>query len=168
MTTLEIPINKFRIIVLAILFILSILLGVGLTYYLYLDGNYSLKLIIVLLAATPILLFVLWFSIKKIIDKRPGLVLDSRGILDTVNLTEIGIVSWSTITNVSLVKHQFSHFLIVQVQNNDMILSRLSGFKKNMAKNNIEKFGTPFIINVSNLKFDKLELFKMIQKKLPK
>ena len=166
MTTLEISINKYRIALLAVLFILSIITGVVVAYYFYLNGEFSLKLIAVLIIAIPILIFVLRFSIKKIIDKRPGLVLDSRGILDTVNLSEIGIVSWSNITEANLVKYQYSQFVVIHIKNNDSILTRLSGFKRNMAKNNIEKFGTPFIINVSNLKFDKFELLKIIQKKI--
>ncbi|HLP63124.1 STM3941 family protein [Flavobacterium sp.] len=166
MTTLEIQTNKIRILSLAFLFVLSICAGVALSYYLYLDGQFSLKLVGVLIFAIPIMLFILWFSGKKIIDKKPGLVLDSRGIIDNVSLSEIGIISWSNITKVSIIKHNYSQFLLIYLKNNDSIMSRLSGFKKRIAKNNIEKFGTPFIINISNLKIDNLELLKIIQNKI--
>jgi hypothetical protein len=162
MKTLEIPINKFRIALLTFLFAATVSLAILLTYYLFFDGHFSIKLILLLLIAIPTLLFVFWVAIKKIISNNPGLVIDSRGVMDNMNLSEIGIITWDNISRVDIVKHQYSYFIIIGLKNIDSVLSRLENNRLRLAKNNIQVFGTPLAINVSNLKIDKFELLEIL------
>lgn len=164
MTTLEIPINKFRIAVLSFLFIAVITLGVLLSYYLFLDGHFSIKLIMILVIAIPIAIFVIWFAIKKIISNNPGLVLDSRGVLDNVNLSETGIIPWNNISQINMVNHQSSYFIILHLKNSDNVLNRLQNNRLRLAKNNMKVFGSPVAINASNLKIDRFELLEILNK----
>lgn len=166
MTTVEIKLNKARIITLSLLFLTSVTIAVLLTYYLFLDQKFSFKLILILLIAIPILIFVIGFTIKKVINNKPALILDSKGILDNINLSDVGTIPWNNITAVSTVKHQYSNFIIINLTHPENILKRLSGAKLTLAKNNITNFGSPCIINVSNLKYNNQELFEIIEKQV--
>jgi hypothetical protein len=166
MTTLHIPVNKLNIAFRTFLLLFSIISAVILCYVLFLNGKFSFDLILVLLIGLPVLVFILWFSIHKLVSKKPGLILDSRGILDNVDFTDIGVISWHEITEIKLVKYHYSFFLVVYLKNNEMVLNRLNGFKKKNAQNFLENFGSPFCINVSNLKIDKMELLKIISSKI--
>lgn len=162
MKTLEIPLNKFRIAVLALLFVAVVTLAFFLAYYLFLDGVFSVKLIILLIIAIPVLIFIIWFAIKKIISNKPGLVIDSTGILDNVNLSEIGVISWNEISTMNIVNHQSSYFIILHLKDSDKVLNRLENNRLRLAKNNLKVFGSPVAINVSNLKIDKFELLEIL------
>lgn len=166
MTTVEIKLNKARIITLSLLFLTSVTIAVLLTYYLFLDQKFSFKLILILSIAIPILIFVIGFTIKKVINNKPALILDSKGILDNINLSDVGTIPWNNITAVSTVKHQYSNFIIIKLTHPENILKRLSGAKLTLAKNNITNFGSPCIINVSNLKYNNQELFEIIEKQV--
>lgn len=120
----------------------------------------------ILIVAIPIVIFVIWFAIKKIISDIPGLVLDSRGVLDNVNLSEIGIIKWNDINKVSLANHQSSYFIILHLKNIDKVLNRLENNRLRLAKNNIKIFGSPVAINVSNLKVDRFELLEILNNEI--
>lgn len=166
MPTLEIQLDKSRIITLTALFLTSVILALLLAYYLFLDQKFSFKLIIMLLIAIPILIFIIGFTIKKVLSNKPALILDSKGILDNINLSEVGTISWNNIVAVNMVKHQYSNFIIIKLANPENILKRLHGAKLTLAKNNISNFGSPCIINVSNLKFDRFELFEILENQI--
>lgn len=166
MTTIEIPINKSRIVLLTFLFIAVITVAILFAYYLSLDGIFSIKLILVLVIAIPVLLLVLWIGTKKIISKKPGLVLDNMGVLDNANLSETGIIPWNNISQVNMVNHQHSYFIILHLKNTDSILNKLQSTRLRLAKNNIQAFGSPVAINVSNLKIDRFELLKILNNKI--
>mgnify|MGYP000961122853 CR=1 FL=1 len=163
MTTLEVPINKIRIAGLTFLFAAGVLLAVLMAYYLFFDGYLSIKLVLLLLIAIPVLVFVLWTAIKKISSNKPGLVLDSRGVVDNTTLSELGILPWSNISHIDMVKYQYSYFIIIRLKNIDGILSGLKNNRLRLAKNNIQTFGTPIAINASNLKIDKFELLEILK-----
>lgn len=166
MRTLEIQINKNRILLLLVVTAIVIPLGVLLVYFGYLEGEIPPELTVVLVFAIPFLMYFFWTTLQKVINKSPGLVLDNRGILDPMNFSEIGIISWENITQVKIVKHQFSEFLLIQLKNDEVVLNRLSGLKKTMSKNYINAFGTPIVLTLNNLKIDKFELIKIIQDKI--
>ncbi|KUJ62190.1 hypothetical protein AR687_09215 [Flavobacteriaceae bacterium CRH] len=161
MRTLEIQINKTRIFSLLIISVLVIFLVVLYYYSLYLEGKISLKLSILLVIAIPFLIYFFWSSLKKIIAKKPGLVIDNQGILDYMSFSEIGIISWKNITHAKIIKHKFSEYLLIGIKDNEIILNRLSGFKKIVVNKQIETFGTPIVISLDNLKIDKSELIKI-------
>ena len=166
MRTIEIPLNKNRIILHLIISILIIFIATTFAYYLYLDGKISLELTIVLVIAIPYLIYYFLSNLNKITNKKPGLVLDNRGVLDCLGFSEIGIISWENITEAKIIKYNFSEYLIIKVKNNELIFSKLNGFKKNFTQKYIEIFGGPIVINLQNLKIEKHELIKIIQNKI--
>lgn len=166
MRTIEIKINKKRIITLFIISAVVIPFAVLYCYSLYLEGVISLKLIIILVVAIP---FLIWFfvtNLKKIIDKKPGLIIDNQGIIDNMGFSEIGIISWNDITHAKVVKHNLSEYLLIGIKNNEKIINRLSGVKKTIVNKQIEIFGTPIVISINNLKIDKTELIKIFKDKI--
>lgn len=166
MRTIEIPLNKNRIILHLIISIIIIFIATTFAYYIYLDGKISLTLTIVLVIGIPYLIYYFLTNLNKIINKKPGLVLDNRGVLDSLGFSEIGIISWENITEAKIIKHNFSEYLIIKVKNNEIIVSKLNGLKKNFTQKYIEIYGGPIVINLQNLKIDKYELIKIIQNKM--
>ena len=71
MRTIEIPLNKNRIILHLIISILIIFIATTFAYYLYLDGKISLELTIVLVIAIPYLIYYFLSNLNKIINKKP-------------------------------------------------------------------------------------------------
>jgi hypothetical protein len=166
MRTIEIEINKKRIITLLIISALIIPWAVFYCYSLYLEGVIALKLIIILVGAIPFLIWFFWSNLKKIIDKKPGLIIDNQGIIDNMGFSEIGIISWNDITHAKVVKHKLSEYLLIGIKNNEKIINRLSGVKKTIVSKQLEIFGTPIVISINNLKIDKAELIKIFNDKI--
>lgn len=62
----------------------------------------------------------------------------------------------------------FSDLLLLDVIDNNILLKKLSKRQKNIAQNNLKKFGTPCVINLSNLKHDKDGIIKIISEHIKK
>lgn len=56
----------------------------------------------------------------------------------------------------------FFDLLMLDLINSQVVMESLNKMQKNNAQNCLKKYGTPCIINLSNLKNDKDELIKII------
>jgi hypothetical protein len=93
-----------------------------------------------------------------------GLVINNQGILDNIQVTKLGQIEWQNVKGYRMARMFFSDLILLDLFDNNVLLQNLSRRKKNMALNNIKKYGTPSVINLSNLKYDKDELLKIISK----
>lgn len=161
MTTFEVATNKIRLALLTLAFLTAVTLAAIVACFI-LDE----QLILVLIFAIPSVFFIVWFAVKNISSNKPGLVLNSKGIIDNINLTEAGIITWNNIIHTHLVKYQHSYFIVFQLKDNDAVLGNLSKHRLKLAKNNSKVFGTPAAINVSNLKIDKFKLLEIFNNRI--
>jgi hypothetical protein len=164
MNSLEIQINKSRIAFLTFIHLLSLLLGIVAVYYIYKFGYISVTLILVLSAFLIIFPILLYINLKVIMSNDAGLVINNQGILDNIQVTKLGQIEWQNVKGYRMARMFFSDLILLDLFDNNVLLQNLSRRKKNMALNNIKKYGTPSVINLSNLKYDKDELLKIISK----
>lgn len=166
MINLEIQTNKSRIAFLTFIHLLSLALGIVAVYYIYKFGFISITLILVLSVFLLIFPFLLYLNLKIIGNKDAGLVITNEGILDNIQITKLGLVKWENIKGYRTTRIFFSDLLLLDLLNNEVVMENLNKMQKNNAQNSLKKYGTPFVINLSNLKKDKKELINVISEKI--
>jgi len=168
MNNLEIQTNKSRIALLTFIHMLSLSLGIIAVYYIYKFGYISITLILVLSVFLLIFPFLLYLNLKIIGNKNAGLIISNEGILDNIQITKLGLVKWENIKGYRTTRIYFSDLLMLDLLNNEVVMENLNKMQKNNALNCLKKYGTPFVINLSNLKNDKGEIIKIISEHIKK
>lgn len=160
---IEIPLNKQKILLFLIGSIAFVLIDLGML--LYPDSKHPNivrfwgVLGVSFFGATTIT------SIKKLLDKRPGLILDSKGIQENTHGTSIGLIEWKDITHIKLIQIQSTKFLSVHVTNPDKYVRKSKNkLKRQLMKWNMNMTQTPLSIATDPLKYNAFELETLIQK----
>lgn len=107
-------------------------------------------------------------AVRKFFDKRPGLVLNSTGIIDNSSGIAAGFIPWSEITGAEIYKFQRQKMLIVKVRNPEEFIQRGNLLKRITVRMSHKMCGSPIGItaNTLNINFDKLlSLFTQYQQK---
>ncbi len=99
------------------------------------------------------------YGIKKLFDKRIGLIVDRDGITDNTNAASVGLINWTDITGIKTEQIMSTKFLLIYTSNPDKYLERVKGLKRKLMQGNMKMYGTPLSIPSNTLKynFDKLE-----------
>jgi hypothetical protein len=98
------------------------------------------------------------FGIKKSFDKKPGLVLNSAGILDNSSGVAAGLIPWSEITGFSIFEIQKQKTLIIHVIHPEKYVASGGSIKRSLNRMNLKLCGSPIAISSNSLKigFDEL------------
>jgi hypothetical protein len=98
------------------------------------------------------------FGIKKLFDRKPGLVLSSAGILDNSSGVSAGLIPWSEITGFSVLQVQKQKILIVGVADPEKYIEIGGSLKRVLNRANLKMCGSPIAITSNSLKigFDEL------------
>jgi hypothetical protein len=98
------------------------------------------------------------FGIKKLFDKKPGLVLSSAGIFDNSSGVAAGLIPWSEIAGFSVVEMQKQKILIVVVVDPEKYIKIGGSLKRMLSRANLKMCGSPIAITSNSLKigFDEL------------
>jgi hypothetical protein len=138
-------------------------------YYLIVnEGRYLVIGIPVFILFAIIYPILLYRTLKIVLSKKPGLSMDKVGIIDNVGIAKLGTINWEDINNVRVVKQHMQNFILLDLKNNNKYIENKLGMQKNQIKISIDKFGTPSLINASNLDYDLGELVKIIKGKIQK
>lgn len=108
------------------------------------------------------------FALKKLFDKKPGLVLNNVGMVDNSSGASAGLVPWSEIVGSEVFKIQEQKMLIIKVRNPQKYIERGGRLKQTLNSANYKMCGSPIVISSNNLdiKFPELlSLFGQYQKK---
>ena len=109
----------------------------------------------------------LTYGIKKLFDKKPGLIIDENGITDNSNASSIGLIKWSDITEVKTEQVMSTRFFLVYVKNPDEYIKKpKSRIKRKLLQANMNKYGTPLSITSNTLSWDFDRLEKLIMKSI--
>lgn len=118
------------------------------------------RMLIQVITSLMIVLFslVLIFEIWKLKNNSPGLILNSKGLLDNNPNKSAGIVPWNEISNISVTNIRSAHLINIDVDNHHTFLSQgnlLTCFRN---WSNKLYFGSPIILtsNTLDVEFDKL------------
>lgn len=99
-------------------------------------------------------------GLKKITDKKPGLVIDETGITDNASVTAAGHISWSDITEIRTSQVFSQKFLTIMVRNpNEYIERQTNSLKRKNLQVSFNSNGSPINISANTLKcnFDELK-----------
>lgn len=104
------------------------------------------------------------YGIRKLLDKKVGLIIDEYGITDNSNASSIGLIEWNDISEIITEKVMSTKFLLIKVENPEKYIGKAkSGMKARLMKTNMKMYGTPLSITSNTLKYDFNELEKLIQ-----
>ena len=104
------------------------------------------------------------YGIKKLFDKKVGLIIDSDGITDNSNASSIGLIEWNDITEIRTKQVMSTKFLLIDISNPEKYIGKAkNGMQAKLMKANINMYETPLSITSNTLKYDFGELEKLIQ-----
>ncbi len=104
------------------------------------------------------------YGIKKLFDKKVGLIIDSNGITDNSNASSIGLIEWNDIFEIRIKQVMSTKFLLIDIVNPEKYIGKAkNGFQAKLMKANMRMYETPLSITSNTLKYDFGELEKLIQ-----
>ena len=99
------------------------------------------------------------FFIRKLPDKKPGLIIDNTGLIDNSSGLAAGQILWADIDNISVIKVHSQKLIMLHVKNpQDYIDRQTSLIKRKGMQFNYKMYETPLSItsNGLNTSFDHL------------
>ena len=108
-----------------------------------------------------------FYFLRKLIDKKPGILIDDKGILDNSSPVCVGLINWHDIKQFATATAMKQEFLIVEVNNPEYYINKQTNYlmKKGMASN-YKHFGSPLAISASLLNCNLSELMAILEKRL--
>jgi hypothetical protein len=116
---------------------------------------------------------VLFFSsgifhfLRKLADKKPGILIDDKGIQDNSSVVSFGFINWNDVKKFTKATAFKQDFLVVEVNNPDYYIKKEANFliKKGM-RNNFKHYGSPLIISANLLNCNLDELIIILEKRV--
>jgi hypothetical protein len=113
-------------------------------------------------------LFGIYFFSRKLLDKKPGLVLNEQGIYDNTSLFRFGLIPWSDISQIYERKVQASIaskqqlVTIGLIQPEKYITRETNVLKRKTLQANARFYGSPVHISTNGLKTNHKELLNLM------
>lgn len=166
---LVIPLSKTKIVLIAFGAMVFVALGNWLIIIAGGNPRFSSDFITVVgVVAVAFFGLVFLFASKKLLDKSPGLVINSDGIVDNSSGVAAGLIPWKEITKLSVTTVQSQRFLTVHVHNPESYLDRGNWLKRIANKANYKLYGSPVQISANGLKTNFDELLEIIEQQFKK
>lgn len=109
------------------------------------------------------------FIFKKLFDKKDGLRIDKNGITDNTSATSIGLIKWTDITGIRVLKVVSQKFIMIDVSNPEHYIElKKNRFGKMAMVANYKKYGSPISITANSLKSNFDEIKELIEKQYEK
>jgi hypothetical protein len=105
--------------------------------------------------------------IKKLPDRKPGLIIDQNGLTDNSGGNSAGEILWTDIKDLSVIEIHRQKIILLDVINpKDYIDRQTSVFKRKMMQMNYKMYGTPLSITSNGLKVSFDDLMRLLTDKL--
>ncbi len=104
------------------------------------------------------------YSLLKLFDSTPGLVIDEAGITDNSSALSAGFIPWSEIVGVTVGKVQRHNFVYIQIREPDRYLASCGPFKRLMI--NSGPGISPIAISSISLKIGFDDLASLIKRRV--
>lgn len=166
--TIEIPLNKSKIILTLIGAVTFIIFG-----FLFITRPESFVTSLIrspemvrIVGIAAVLVFGLCgvFIAIKLFDKKVGLRIDENGITDNSSATSVGLIDWADIQGIQPIEIASTKMLLVMTQSPEKYVDRAkNALSKHALKSNLKYYGTPISVfpNSLKIKFDDLEKLLM-------
>ena len=99
---------------------------------------------------------------QKIFDNKPGLILDSEGLIDNSSGVSAGRVRWDEITRIGVTRVGRQRFLTITVLDPQKYVERGNAFQQKLSAINLKQYGSPVQISSGTLKMGFEELAQML------
>ena len=125
-------------------------------------ANTSFLLRIIGLASIIFFGFCGLYPAIKLFDTRPGLVLDSVGIIDRSSAVSVGRVPWQDIHRIDVTQVENQRFLTFYVRDPERYVQRGNWIQRRMNALNYKYYGSPVQISSLSLKISFGELNSLV------
>ncbi|WP_118974342.1 STM3941 family protein [Taibaiella koreensis] len=103
------------------------------------------------------------YAIRKLFDKKPGLIIDQYGITNNTNAVHTGLIVWDDIVKIERREVAGTRFLIVYISNPDRYIKEIKdAILKRAAIMSLKTYGSPVSITANALKMDFDDLEQLI------
>ena len=99
-------------------------------------------------------------SLRELLDFRPRVILDDRGVLDRT--LGVGRIPWSDIRSAYAVSVRGNHFVCLVLRNPEAWVSRLSGARRALVRANEKRGFEPLSINLSGTSADPARVQRLV------
>jgi len=111
----------------------------------------------------------IYFTVKKMFDSKPGLVLSEEGVYDNTSAFQFGLIPWSDISGVyertiqaSIASKQ--RFVTIGLVSPEKYISKETNvLKRKLLEVNAKNYGSPIHISTNGLKIKHDELLKLVK-----
>jgi len=99
------------------------------------------------------------YGVRKLFDKRPGLILSAEGLVDNSSGVAAGFIPWSEITGVGIFQMQRQRMLILSVADPEKYIARGNPLQRMLNRANTGMVGSPIAIssNALQIPFEELQ-----------
>jgi len=103
------------------------------------------------------------FISRKILDNKPGLVIDNLGINDNSSGTSAGFIPWKDIEAIKKITIVNQDMIMILVSNPEEYINKQTGFiAKKAMEMNYKSFGSPIFLSANSLKCNFDDLYNKI------
>jgi hypothetical protein len=107
-------------------------------------------------------------GITKFLQKHVAIIISDHGIVDNILLSKNGLIKWDEILEIKTQKVLTTTILLVFFKNPNQIIEKEKEINLKRINFNLQKYGTPLIINPAIINYDIVELEKIMKSKLRK
>jgi serine phosphatase RsbU (regulator of sigma subunit) len=167
-TDIEIPSRK-KMILFILLVSLYLAYEACSNIYFEIAGNaiFSFGIIFKIAISLALLIvsgYIAGYSIMRMSDNGPGLMLKKDGFIDNSGLVSAGEIRWSDVEEINNNKVFLSRCIIIKVKNPEKYIANQKGFfKKTLLRLENRYYGSPVNISVAGLKIKFKDLFRIVQ-----
>jgi len=104
------------------------------------------------------------YHIRKLFDKKPGLILNSTGIIDNSSGIAAGLIPWNDIKGFSIYEVNKQKMLVISLNNPNKYIEMGNLFKRSLNKANYKMCGSPLSITPNSLQINFDELLEVTNK----
>jgi hypothetical protein len=108
------------------------------------------------------------YGVRKMFDKRPGLVLNSAGLVDNASGVAAGFIPWSDVTGARVHEIHNQKMLVINLRDPRKYLDRGGALKRALHKASYKMGSGPVSISSVSLKMDFPELVSLFERYLRK
>ncbi|MGB5981182.1 MAG: STM3941 family protein [Nonlabens sp.] len=168
---IEIPLSKSKMIVIIIGSLAFVGLGLWfLTVPPQMNNSFLANPTVILVVSIISILFFGLISItvfRKLLDNKPGLIINSQGITDNSSGVSAGLIPWEDIVGIETTQVRSQRFLMIMVKNPEYYLDKVSNpIKRNTMRMNHRFYGSPISISATALQTNFNELHDVLNEKM--
>ncbi len=121
--------------------------------------DFKITAITVIVAAIGFAIVTTW---KQCLSKKPGLIIDDKGLTDHSNMLSPGFIPWGEIISIKTAEGDFKRPLIVVMVNNpDAFLNKKPKMRASL-EYQYRQYGSPIVINPAILECDVQQLIEWL------